>query len=308
VSSILPAPGEVQVPAPSPAGPWIDAPERSRLRDYLYLTKARLSLMVVASGVVGYWLGASTLDPFVLLSFTLGTFLLVGGANAFNQIVERELDARMERTANRPIPTGRISLHEAKLAAAAMSTAGTGLLFAACGWLTSALGIVAFLVYVLVYTPLKTRSSWATVPGAVSGAIPTLMGWSAAEGSLGLLGWCLFGILFFWQFPHTWAIAATYRDDYERVGYRALPKSGLKLETLAATLALVATSLLPSLLGLAGLVYLGGAVVLGALFLAAAIRFGSGTERRRASGLLAMSLFYLPLMLTLVAFDAGRVV
>ncbi len=301
---MLPVSSEVQTS--NTAGPWIAAPVRSRLRDYLYLTKARLSLMVVASGVVGYWLGASSLDTIVLLCFTLGTFLLVGGANAFNQILEREADARMDRTANRPIPTGRISLGEAKIAATALSATGTALLFAVCGLLTGVLGIVAFLVYVFVYTPLKTRSSWATVPGAVSGAIPTLMGWSAAEGSLGLLGWCLFGILFFWQFPHTWAIAATYRDDYERVGYRALPKRGLKLETLAATLALVAMSLVPSLLGLTGIVYLGGALCLGALLLAAAARFGNGRERRKAVALLAMSLFYLPLMLTLIAFDAGR--
>lgn len=281
---------------------------RSRLRDYIYLTKARLSLMVVASGVVSYWLGAASLDSLVLLCFTLATFLLVGGANAFNQILERDLDARMRRTANRPIPTGRISLGEAKLAATTMSVTGTAILFATCGSLTAFLGMAAFFVYVLVYTPLKTRSSWATVPGAISGAIPTLMGWSAAEGSVGLLGWCLFGLLFFWQFPHTWAIAATYRDDYERVGYRALPKFGLKLETLAATVALVATSLLPSLLGLAGSLYLWGALVLGALLFVVAVRFGNGTVRRRAISLLAMSLFYLPLMLALVAFDAGRVV
>lgn len=297
----------VQVQASNPAVAWITAQERSRLRDYLYLTKARLTLMVVISGVVGYWLGASSLDVVVLLSFALGTFLLVGGANAFNQILERESDARMERTANRPIPTGRISLGEAKLAAATMSAAGTAILFVTCGRWTGVLGIAAFAVYVFVYTPLKTRSSWATVPGAVSGAIPTLMGWSAAQGSVGPLGWCLFGILFFWQFPHTWAIAATYRDDYERVGYRALPKRGLKLETLAATLALVATSLLPSLLGLAGFIYLAGALVLGALLLAAAVRFGSGTERRRAASLLATTLFYLPLMLALITFGAGRV-
>lgn len=305
---MLPVRGEVQ--ASTSTAPWIALPmpasARSRLRDYLYLTKARLSLMVVASGVVSYWLGAASLDTFVLLCFTLGTFFLVGGANAFNQILEREFDARMQRTANRPIPTGRISLGEAKLAAATLSATGTAILFAACGALTAFLGIGAFLVYVLVYTPLKTRSSWATVPGAISGAIPTLMGWSAAAGNVGLLGWCLFGLLFFWQFPHTWAIAATYRDDYERVGYRALPKSGLKLETLAASVALVAASLLPSLLGLAGFIYLGGALVLGALLLAAAARFGHGTERRRAISLLAMSLFYLPLMLALVAFDVGR--
>jgi protoheme IX farnesyltransferase len=280
------------------------------VRDYLYLTKARLSLMVVASGVVGYWLGASPLDALVLLGFTLGTFLLVGGANAFNQILEREPDSRMNRTANRPIPTGRVSLLEAKLAASTLSASGTAILFAACGWLCGLLGVAGFLTYVLVYTPMKTRSSWATVPGAVSGAIPTLMGFSAAEGGLGLLGWCLFAVLFFWQFPHTWAIAATYRDDYERVGYRALPGSGLqlKMETLAATLALLAASVVPPLLGLAGIIYLAGALSLGALLLTAAIRFGDGSERPRATALLAMSLFYLPLMLALIAFDAGRVV
>ncbi len=272
--------------------------------DYLELTKARLSLTVVLSGVVGYWLGASTLEAGHLLWFTLGTFLLVAGANAFNQVLEREPDARMRRTAQRPIPSGRISAADAGLAAALASTLGLVLLFAHCGPLTGALGASAFLVYVLVYTPMKRRSSWSTLPGAISGAMPTLMGYSAAAGTLSAPAWCLFGILFFWQFPHTWAIAATYREDFERVGNRALPERGLALGTIVATAALFLTSLIPSVWGGAGPLYTIGAFVLGTAFLVSAVRFGNGTHRARAVALLAASLLYLPLILAVVALGA----
>jgi protoheme IX farnesyltransferase len=272
--------------------------------DYLDLTKARLSLTVVSSGVVGYWLGASFIEPAHLLSFTLGTLLLVAGANAFNQVLEREPDARMRRTAQRPIPAGRISAAEAALAAALASLLGFVLLFAESGPLSGSLGALALAIYVLVYTPMKRRSSWSTLPGAVAGAMPTLMGYSAAAGTLAPPAWCLFGLLFFWQFPHTWAIAATYREDFERVGNRTLPGRAVAAGTMVATAALLLMSLLPSLWGDAGPVYTVGALVLGSGFLVSAVRFGNGTRRARATALLATSLLYLPLILALIAFGA----
>jgi protoheme IX farnesyltransferase len=255
--------------------------------------------------VVGYWLGASFIEPAHLLSFTLGTLLLVAGANAFNQVLEREPDARMRRTAQRPIPSGRISAAEAAFAAALASLLGLVLLFAESGPLSGSLGALSLAIYVLVYTPMKRRSSWSTLPGAVAGAMPTLMGYSAAAGTLAPPAWCLFGILFFWQFPHTWAIAATYREDFERVGNRALPGRAVAAGTLVATTALLLTSLLPSLVGDAGPVYTVGAAALGLVFLVSAVRFGNGTRRSRATALLATSLLYLPLILALAALS-GR--
>ncbi|HSF17976.1 MAG TPA: heme o synthase [Vicinamibacteria bacterium] len=274
------------------------------VRDYLQLVKLRLSAMVVVSGVVGYWLASTEVAPGALLAFTIGTFLVVAGANAFNQVLERGPDARMERTRNRPVPTGRIPVGEATAAAGAMSVVGIAALLLTGGWLTALLALLALGTYVLLYTPMKPRTAWATVPGAVAGAMPTLMGFSAASGELGPLAFCLFGILFMWQFPHTWAIAAVYRDDYERVGYRALPQgSAARFLTVSATLALVTLSLVPPALDLLGRVYLVGALALGVLFLSAAFRFGDGTERRLAGSLLAVSLFYLPVMLALAAFN-----
>lgn len=303
-------PARTEATTTGPASTWaleVHEGARSRVRDFLYLTKARLSLMVVLSAVVGYWLGAALIAPGALFAFALGTLAIVGGANAVNQVLERDLDARMARTSNRPIPAGRLTPGAALGTASLLTGAGFLVLFLSSGWMAGSLGLAAFFIYVFVYTPMKTRTPWATLAGAVSGALPTLMGWSATDGSLAPLALCLFGIVFFWQFPHTWAIAATYREDYERVGYRALPRRGLALGTGAATLALVATSLAPWGLGLAGAVYGVGALVLGVAFLAAAMRFGDGSARSRASGLLAASLFYLPLILALVAFDGKAV-
>ena len=195
---------------------------------------------------------------------------------------------------------------EALFFASVASAAGVGILFMTSGPLCGALALVALVTYVLVYTPMKTRSAWSTVPGAVAGAIPPLMGVSAASGSLSPLAWCMFVILFFWQFPHTWAIASAYRDDYARVGYRTMPQRGTRLRTIIATVALVAASLVPAMLGLAGNLYLFGALILGGFVLMAAARFDDGTLEPRAVQLLAASLFYLPLVLALLALD-GKV-
>lgn len=280
---------------------------RGRLRDYLQLAKARLSAMVLLSALVGYWLASGEIALGHLLWFGVGTFLVVAGANAFNQVLERDIDALMERTARRPLPAGRIQMPEALFTASFLSLAGVGILFAKSGFLCGLLALLALGIYVLVYTPLKSRSPWSTVPGAVAGAIPPLMGFSAAEGSLSPLAWCLFGIVFFWQFPHTWAIASTYREDYARVGYCAMPVRGTRVRTITATLALVAASLVPVTLGLAGTLYLLGSTLLGGIALIAAVRFGDGTVKPQALKLLMVSLLYLPLVLALFALDAGGV-
>lgn len=282
--------------------PW-SFPVRDRVRDYLQLAKARLSSMVLLSALVGYWVASSELILGRLLWFAVGTFLVVAGANAFNQILERDSDARMDRTARRPLPSGRLQVSEALFVASVSSIAGVAILFATSGSLCGALALVALVTYVLVYTPMKSQTAWSTVPGAVAGAIPPLMGVSAASGSLSPLAWCMFGILFFWQFPHTWAIASTYRNDYARIGYRAMPVRGTRLRTIVATVALVAASLVPAVLGLAGTLYLFGALILGGFVLVAAARFDDGTLKPRAVQLMAASLFYLPLVLALLALD-----
>jgi len=280
---------------------------RDRLADYAQLAKLRLSSMVVTTGVVGYWLGSTDILLSHLLWFTAGTLMIVAGANAFNQVIERRSDARMARTAERPLPAGRVSVGEARAVASVLSVAGLSLLFVSSGALTAGLGLLALITYAWVYTPLKSRSSWSTVPGAIAGAIPPLMGWTAVQSEITPFAWCLFGIVFFWQFPHTWAIAATYREDYEKAGYRAAPLRGTRLRTLTLTLALVAVSVVPAALGNTGTVYLVGACALGALVLGAAFRFGDGVLRPQAVQLLVVSLFYLPLLLALLAID-GKLV
>ena len=276
---------------------------RERLRDYAQLGKARLSSMVLMSALVGYWLASSELVLGHLLAFAMGTFLVVAGANAFNQVLEHESDARMRRTAGRPIPAGRLRLSEAFVVASVCSIAGHAILFMEAGPLCGALALSATVIYVLVYTPMKAHSAWSTVPGAISGAIPPLMGFSAVQGRLGPLAWSLFAILFFWQFPHTWAIAAAYRDDYAKIGYCAMPIRGTQLRTVTACVLLLLVSLVPAMGGMTGVVYLVGASVLGALLVVFAARLGDGTARARAVQLLVASLFYLPLVLALLAFD-----
>ncbi len=273
------------------------------LSDYAQLAKLRLSSMVVMTGMVGYWLGSDGLVMSGLGWFTLGMFCIVAGANAFNQVLERETDARMARTAKRPLPSGRISPMEAVLVAGALSVAGTAVLFTHSGATTGWLALLALGTYVLAYTPLKSRSAWSTIPGAVSGALPPLMGWTAVQPEITPFAWCLFGILFFWQFPHTWAIAATYREQYERAGYKAAPVAGTRVRTLLLTLALVGVSLGPAVLGQTGTVYFVGASALGLLVVGAVVRFGDGLLRRTALQLMVVSLFYLPLLLTLLAID-----
>ena len=273
------------------------------------LVKARLTLLVVLTTSVGFYLGsAAPVDFGLLLQVTLGTALLAGGAAVLNQWMEREFDARMRRTADRPLPSGRVEPTTALATGMLLSVAGTAWLLLAVNPLTALLGVVTLATYLLAYAPLKRRTMLNTVVGAVPGALPPLMGWTAATGTLDAPGWGLFGILFFWQLPHFMAIAWLYRDDYAGAGFRMLSGSDPDGRRTAAsavrnTVALFAVSLFPFLFGLSGRWYLAGAVVLGAGFLAASIAFAAHRTIPTARRLFFASILYLPLLLGLLVMD-----
>jgi protoheme IX farnesyltransferase len=280
-----------------------------KLGDYFILAKARLSVMVLATGLVGYWLASGQAPNLAGLAwFGAGCFLVIAGANAFNQVIERSLDGMMQRTASRPLPAGRMSVGEAMAVSTLMSAGGLGILLWSTNWLASALAVLAWVVYLTVYTPLKRVTHWSTMAGAVSGAIPPLMGWSAVGGELPPAAWALFGILFLWQFPHTYSIAAAYREDFTRAGYQVLPlvdEKGHRTrgQVIAFTLALAVVSLLPAYYGVAGSIYMVGAALGSLVFVGCAIRFGAGRRRRLAGQLMAASLIYMPLILALLLLD-----
>ncbi|MBN9691101.1 MAG: heme o synthase [Verrucomicrobia bacterium] len=273
------------------------------------LIKARLTLLVVLTTVVGFYLGSQTpVDFGLLLNVSLGTALLAAGAAVLNQLVEREFDARMKRTADRPIPSGRITPTTALLIGAVLSLAGLTWLLFRVNPLTAILGAATWMSYVALYTPLKRLTVLNTLVGAVPGALPPLMGWSAATNSVSAPGWALFGVLFFWQLPHFMAIAWLYREDYAGAGFKML--SGVDPEghrTAASavrnTLALLGVSLFPFVFGIVGKIYLVGALILGFSFLAFAIVFAQTLTARAARRLFFASILYLPLLLGLLVAD-----
>jgi protoheme IX farnesyltransferase len=282
---------------------------RRRLADFLALSKPRVVLMVVLTTLVGYYLGASAdLDYLRLVQVLVGTALAAGGTLALNQFLERDVDARMQRTRARPLPDGRLQPVEAAVFGSLL-TAG-GLVYLLMTGSLAAAGITAAtsVLYLGVYTPLKRVSPLCTVLGAVPGALPPVAGWVAARGELGVGAGVLFAILFLWQLPHTLAIARLYREDYARAGIRVLPvvdPDGRSTERQIVTgcLALHAAALLPTLVGLTGGVYFFGALLLGALFLvvgtAQALRPSAPSARR----VVIASIVYLPILLALMALD-----
>jgi len=290
----------------------VDALPRARARvlgDLVALTKPRVVLMVLITTVVGYYVGlAGGADYGRLAALLVGTALAAGGTLALNMYWERELDGRMERTRLRPLPEGRLAPLEALLFASALTVAGLTVLAVGAGWLAAAVVTATFLLYVFAYTPLKVRTAFCTLVGAVPGALPPVAGWAAARDEVGLGAWVLFGILFLWQLPHTLAIAQLYRADYARAGVRLLPVidaqgRATERQILSGTLALLAVSLLPTLIGLAGGVYFTGALVLGAGFVTLGAQQAMAPSLSRARRVLLASLLYLPVLLALLAFD-----
>jgi heme o synthase len=282
---------------------------RRRLADFVALGKPRVVLMVVLTTLVGYYLGAGfDLEWSRLLHLLVGTTLAAAGTLALNQFLERDLDARMERTRRRPLPDGRLQPGEAAVFGGLLTAGGVAYLGVAVGTGCAAVIAVIAVLYLGLYTPLKRVSPLATVLGAVPGALPPVAGWVAARGELGIGAAVLFAILFLWQVPHTLAIARLYRDDYAAAGVRVLPvvdPHGASTERQIALgcLALLAVGCLPTLVGLAGPVYFFGALVLGAGFLACGLAQALAPSLAAARRLLLASVVYLPLLLGLMALD-----
>lgn len=282
---------------------------RRVLADLVALAKPRVVVMVLVTTAAGYYAGLSGAPEWSrLVHLVLGTLLAAGGTLALNQYWEREVDARMERTRTRPLPDGRLMPLEALLFGAGLTL--TGLLYLAAGVSALAAAVTATIVvlYLFAYTPLKLRSPFCTLVGAVPGALPPVTGWVAARDDFGAGAWVLFGILFLWQLPHTLAIARLYQTDYARAGVRLLPVidgDGRSTERQIVTgcLALLTVSLLPTLVGLAGAVYFAGALLLGLAFLSLGAWQAWAPSVAGARRVLFASLLYLPALLALLAWD-----
>jgi heme o synthase len=292
-----------------PGSPRAMATARSRTTDFVALTKPRLNLLVVATTAGGYYLGATpAADPLQLLHVTLATALVAGGSAAFNQVLERRADALMERTRRRPVADGRLLPRESLIFAGVLSLGGLAWLAVATTWLAAAVALVTLIVYVAVYTPLKRRTSFATVIGAIPGALPPMIGWAAATDTLSREAWVLFAIIFLWQMPHFLAIAWLFQDDYGRAGFPMLPvrepdgrSTGYQVAAYAS--ALLPVSLVPSMMGLAGPAYFLVALALGLTFLAVSLRFAMSRTRRDARILFFTSIAYLPLVWLAMVMD-----
>jgi len=280
-----------------------------RPADLVQLTKPRLSALVLLTVVVGFLVASPTPAGFPLLAATLaGMIFVVGGANAVNQFAERDTDALMDRTRDRPLPAERMSPTQALVFALVVSAAGLAWLAIAVGPLAAGLAAASWASYALVYTPLKRRTPWCTLIGAIPGAMPPVVGWAAARGSLGPGAWSLFAIVFFWQMPHFFAISRMYREQFARAGFpilAVLDESGTTTarRSLGYTLGLVGASLLPWFLELAGRVYLAGALVLDAGILAAVVATVSRPSRTRQRWVFLASLIYLTGLMALVVLD-----
>ncbi len=278
-------------------------------RDYLQLSKSRIVLMVLITTAAGYLFGAHSVDGLLMLHALLGTALVAAGTNALNQYVEREHDARMHRTRTRPLPAGRITPRAALIFSSAVAVIGTVYLGLMVNGLTAALGAFTLATDIFIYTPLKRVSTLNTLIGAVPGAIPPLMGWTAATNHLGAGGWIIFGILFLWQLPHFMAISWLHREDYARGGFAMLAVrdtggAAVARQAIFYTLALIPVSVAPALLGLTGTVSFIGAAAAGAALLAATIRFYFDRGPRSARSLFMISNLYLITVMLLLVVNA----
>lgn len=296
----------LETAAPSPA-----ALVTARLKDYLILAKPRIAVMALAVVSVGYAVGCQ--GEFVLLYLLdslFGIGAIAAGCSVLNQWLEIGTDRLMRRTSRRPLPVGRVAPTEALWLGTALALVGTVWLVAYVNVLTAVLTLATLVAYVGIYTPLKRYSPLCTAIGAIPGAMPPVLGWTAAGGQLDAAALALFGILFLWQFPHFLAIAWLYREDYEQAGLRMLPRTRQAYVVggmaVAYALVLIPVSLLPQQVGLAGNLYFVTALVLGGLYLAASIRFARDEHRGTARKLLWTSLVYLPALLGVLTADHWR--
>ena len=285
---------------PGPAG---------RAGDYVTLAKPRLNMLVVATTLAGYYMaGPLRADWLVLVHTLVGTTLVASGASAFNQLMEIEADGLMRRTRLRPLPTGRLTPRQAGIFGLLLSLAGIAELAFGVNLLASMVAMVTLLTYTVFYTPLKRRTSLATVVGGIPGALPPIIGWVAVRHSLSIEAWILFGIVYLWQMPHFLAIAWMYREDYKRAGFPLLPivepdGASTGRQALIYAAALLPLSLAPTAVAMTGNVYLTGAGIMSALFLALAARFAWDRTTTSARRLFFGSIVYLPLLWILMVLN-----
>ncbi len=287
------------------------APQASRLRllDYVELTKPEVNFLVVFTTAVSFYLGAQgDWRVLLLLHTVIGTALVAAGTATLNEFVERDADARMRRTANRPLPAGRLAPQQAFWFGVVLAAGGVLQLALFVNFLSSLLAFLTLTSYLFLYTPLKKKTTWCTFVGAFPGAMPPLIGWAGARGNLGLEAWILYAILFLWQFPHFLAIGWIYREDYARGGIRMLSVADAQgratfHQIVGASLVLVPVSLIPALLGMAGALYFSGALLLGLALLQCGVWAALSKSKTQARRLVHASVIYIPLVFGLLMWD-----
>jgi protoheme IX farnesyltransferase len=282
---------------------------RSRAGAYVALTKPDVSFLVLITTAAGYYMGAhGPVNWLHMLQTVFATMLIAAGTAALNHYIERESDRYMRRTASRPLPSGVLQPVQALVFGVVLSVAGALALYVVAGWLAATLGVVTCVGYLFAYTPLKKRTVWATFIGAFPGAIPPMIGWVAATGSLDRGAWLLFGILFLWQFPHFHAIAWMYREDYARAGIQMLPvvdPEGVRTfrQIIWTAVGLIGVSLLPSVVGLTGMMYFFGALVVSVGLLQVCVWAAAQKTNVRAKWLMHATVMHIPVLLGLMAYD-----
>ena len=281
----------------------------TKLGAYIALTKPEVSLLVLMTTGAGFYMGARGPMPWLhMLHVIFGTMMIAAGTAALNHYIERESDRFMRRTASRPLPAGQLSPAEALRFGLALALAGAVDLYYSAGSIACLLGVFTSLSYLLAYTPLKKRTVWATFIGAIPGAIPPMIGWTAATGELGTGAWLLFAIVFLWQFPHFHAISWMYREDYARAGILMLPvvdKDGTRTfrQIVLYAASLVAVSLLPAIMGFAGMLYFFGALVTCTGLVQVCLWAASAKTNTRAKWLMHATVLHIPILLGLMMYD-----
>ena len=281
----------------------------TKLGAYIALTKPEVSLLVLMTTGAGFYMGAHGPMPWLhMLHVIFGTMMIAAGTAALNHYIERESDRFMRRTASRPLPAGQLTPAEALRFGLGLALAGAVDLYYSAGLIACLLGVFTALSYLLAYTPLKKRTVWATFIGAIPGAIPPMIGWTAATGKLGTGAWLLFAILFLWQFPHFHAISWMYREDYARAGILMLPvvdKDGTRTfrQIVLYAASLVAVSLLPAIMGFAGMLYFFGALVTCTGLVQVCLWAASAKTNTRAKWLMHATVLHIPILLGLMMYD-----
>jgi len=278
-------------------------------KDWLTLTKPEITFLVTISSLAGFVMASTGgVDGWTLFWAMIGIPLTSAGGCALNQVLEVELDARMKRTANRPLPSGRIDVSHATWFAVGLIAAGVGILCPLTNPLTGVMAAMTVALYIWVYTPLKRKSTWNTLVGTIPGALPILGGWTAASGDVGAGGWALFGVLLCWQMPHFFALAWMYRKDYGESPFLMLPsgdEQGTRtaLQMIVFSVLMIVFSVLPVSLGLSGMAYLLGALLLGGWFMVHVGRFWLTRSVQHARAVLKGSVMYIPLLLMAIILD-----